>query len=237
MLLDKNHMVQYYILMAAVLFLNISVVEHAYAKTRISPTAFTDAAKEVLTTDAKKLIKSLFQLPVDPDDVDISNFTQARRVVKMGKYIHRGDHWGIDFSSRGQTDVAVNASLDGIVVGVQSGCPNGKRRRCGRGFGNFIKIQHPDGTTTMYAHLAEKCMSESKVGLKVKTGQKIGCIGNSGKSSGFHLCFRAMNADGKPMLPELLLGSALALVDRQKSAKVPQHLAAIKKVITDEGVR
>ncbi len=59
------------------------------------------------------------------------------------------------------------------------------------GYGNYIVIQHPNGTKTLYAHHSKLLV---KVGQKVKKGQQIGKIGSSGHSTGPHLHFEVRGA-------------------------------------------
>ncbi len=54
------------------------------------------------------------------------------------------------------------------------------------GWGNEIRIKHPSGLTTQYAHLSS--MSVRK-GQTVKKGQIIGRVGSTGRSTGAHLHF------------------------------------------------
>lgn len=178
-----------------------------------------------------------FALPVAPEDVKISSFSNPRRTVKIGNYIHQGAHLGIDFSAGGKKNVLVRASAAGEVIEVQTGCPNGARKRCGRGFGNHVRIKHADGIVTTYAHLATKCAAAVKVGEMVEAGHALGCIGNSGMSSGPHLCFRATDGGGKPISPEVLLGGALAGIERKADVTVPKHLGALKSVIAPQGAQ
>lgn len=59
------------------------------------------------------------------------------------------------------------------------------------GYGNFIKIQHPNGVVTVYAHLSEL---EVKEGQSVDQGTMIGRMGNTGKATGCHLHFEVRGA-------------------------------------------
>ena len=59
------------------------------------------------------------------------------------------------------------------------------------GYGKYIKIQHPNGTTTLYAHLTEVIAGE---GSYVNQGQTIGKMGSTGKSTGCHLHFEMSGA-------------------------------------------
>lgn len=53
-------------------------------------------------------------------------------------------------------------------------------------YGNCITIDHGDGTETFYAHLSSVNVS---TGDTVETGERIGTIGSTGKSTGTHLHF------------------------------------------------
>ncbi len=68
----------------------------------------------------------------------------------------------------------VVAPADGIVVKVA-------RERI---LGKTLTIKHGYGTKTIYGHLSKVLV---RVGQKVKRGQKIAKIGNTGRSTGPHL--------------------------------------------------
>jgi len=57
--------------------------------------------------------------------------------------------------------------------------------------GNHIVIEHPEGEYSFYAHLIPNSI-KVKVGEKIKQGQVIGLLGNSGNSSAPHLHFQLM---------------------------------------------
>lgn len=61
--------------------------------------------------------------------------------------------------------------------------------------GNLIKVMHPNGVETGYAHLS-RYASGVKVGDKVRRLQTIGYVGSTGRSTGPHLHFSAQR-DGK----------------------------------------
>ncbi|MBD3170566.1 MAG: peptidoglycan DD-metalloendopeptidase family protein [candidate division Zixibacteria bacterium] len=65
-------------------------------------------------------------------------------------------------------------------------------------FGYTIKIDHPSGYSTVYAHNQELRVHN---GDKVKKGQVIALSGNSGKSTGPHLHYE-VHKNGKPVDPE-----------------------------------
>ena len=52
--------------------------------------------------------------------------------------------------------------------------------------GNYVTIQHSDGTSTLYAHMSSRAVS---VGDYVSQGSVIGYVGTTGLSTGPHLHF------------------------------------------------
>src|SRR5690606_1205139 len=56
------------------------------------------------------------------------------------------------------------------------------------GYGNYIKVKHPDGAETAYAHIVDGGMLVG-VGQSVATGQQIAKVGTTGISTGCHLHF------------------------------------------------
>ena len=59
------------------------------------------------------------------------------------------------------------------------------------GYGDYVKIQHPNGTVTIYGHMSGTIVS---VGQAVAQGQTIGYSGNTGNSTGPHLHFEIRGA-------------------------------------------
>lgn len=108
-----------------------------------------------------------------------------------------GFHYGVDIGNRRGTPVAAAAS--GIVVKVVSGCAEG-RTSCGGRYGNYIVIEHPNGTRTFYAHLNK---TNVRTGQSVSQGENIGALGNTGRSTGPHLHFEVENANGSKMRPAI----------------------------------
>lgn len=91
-------------------------------------------------------------------------------------------HKGIDMAwnrHQGGKNVPVYAADDGVVYSTKD---NDKSKKS---WGNFVKIKHNDGTYTLYAHLRDGI--KVKKGQKVKQGDQIGNMGNTGKSGANHL--------------------------------------------------
>ncbi|WP_345396318.1 M23 family metallopeptidase [Nonomuraea salmonea] len=69
-----------------------------------------------------------------------------------------------------------NGDLGRTVVAAAAGKVVMSEYRTTDGFGNVIKIQHSDGTVTLYAHLNARSVAK---GASVKQGQKIGTVGKT----------------------------------------------------------
>jgi len=108
---------------------------------------------------------------------------------------HGSFHPGVDIGNARGTPVVAAAS--GVVVEVVRGCVEG-RKSCGGGYGNHIEIVHSNGDKTRYAHLNSTFVS---LGQTVSQGKQIGTLGNTGSSTGPHLHFEVMNANGSKMRP------------------------------------
>lgn len=101
-------------------------------------------------------------------------------------------HKGTDFAAPHGTPIYSTA--DGVIVhaGWQSG------------YGRLIKIQHQFGIETRYAHLSK---IRVKVGQKVSRGQRIGDMGNTGRSTGTHLHYE-VRVGGKAVNPMIYIKAA-----------------------------
>jgi murein DD-endopeptidase MepM/ murein hydrolase activator NlpD len=81
-------------------------------------------------------------------------------------------HYGTDFAAPHGTPIY--ASADGVVV--HAGWASG--------YGRLIKIRHEFGYETRFGHLSKIRVN---VGQKVSRGERIGDMGNTGRSTGTHL--------------------------------------------------
>lgn len=72
------------------------------------------------------------------------------------------------------------------------------------GYGRMVRIRHSQGFETLYAHLNS---INVKVGQKVSRGDKIGAMGNSGRSTGVHLHYE-VHLNGKPINPTQYIKAA-----------------------------
>lgn len=113
--------------------------------------------------------------------------TKGNKVTQKYK---SGVHNGIDLVGTGSTLDYIVAHSDGTVTAVRK--DYNKTDKTGSSYGNYVKIKHTNGYYTLYAHMKYGSVTV-KVGDKVKKGQVIGYMGNTGHSFGAHLHFEVRN--------------------------------------------
>ena len=105
-------------------------------------------------------------------------------------------HTGVDFSGSGIAGKPILAAKAGTVVtSTALKYSNGNYRS----YGEYIVINHHDGTMTLYAHGAPGSRLVS-AGQSVSQGQQIMSVGTTGNSSGYHLHFE-VRVNGTPVNP------------------------------------
>lgn len=122
--------------------------------------------------------------------------TKTNQVTqKYGKTPYDNNHLGVDVVGYYNALDYIIAHSDGVVTIVQDGYDNNTRSSGMATYGNMIELEHGDGYKTRYAHL-QKGLSLKK-GDKVKKGQVIGYMGNTGNSYGAHLHFEVWDKNGR----------------------------------------
>jgi murein DD-endopeptidase MepM/ murein hydrolase activator NlpD len=106
--------------------------------------------------------------PMPPEHAITSRFGLRKDPFRRKPAMHSG----IDF--RGPVGSPVYTTAPGVIV---------KAGRHG-GYGKLVEVRHENGVTTRYAHLS---MIAVRAGQKVKRGDMIGKLGNTGRSTGPHL--------------------------------------------------
>ena len=88
-------------------------------------------------------------------------------------------HRGVDMGLCHGEDRTIVAAFTGVVTKVRN---QGRRK----GYGKYVILDHGNGLTTLYAHLASWKVN---VGDTLQAGDTIGVGGNTGRSFGAHLHF------------------------------------------------
>ena len=94
-------------------------------------------------------------------------------------------HYGMDFSAPSGTEVYATGNAKVKFVGWK------------QGYGNSVVLDHGYGYETLYAHLYKQLVH---VGQKVKRGDIIALVGNTGQSVGPHLHYE-VHINGKAVDP------------------------------------
>ncbi len=180
-------------------------------------------AQKKAVTDSVPYPQTYFRNPLDIPIFLAGNFGECR----PGHF-----HSGVDIKTLGKEGQPVHAAADGYIsrIKMEKG-----------GFGHGLYITHPNGYTTLYAHLSDFTPALQKYVKKeqyekkrwdvdiqlspdqfpVKKGQQIAWSGNTGASTAPHLHFEIRNTKTEhPLNPELF---GLAIVDN--IAPVPSDLA------------
>jgi len=135
-------------------------------------------------------------LPGAKEKVIVTNPTNINSATKITEnsvsgsdfflYPTVGWNWGTAHGNNGNAvDIAnacgtpIYAAADGIAIVVKTSGYNS-------GYGSYVKIQHNNGTSTLYAHLSVVNIAN---GQYINQGQIIGKMGTTGRSTGCHLHF------------------------------------------------
>jgi murein DD-endopeptidase MepM/ murein hydrolase activator NlpD len=131
-----------------------------------------------LAVNKEKMLASI------PSIQPISNKNLERTASGWGYRIHpiykiRKFHQGIDFTA--STGTEIYATGDGVIENIESSK---------RGYGNSVVVNHGFGLKTLYAHMDK---FNVKKGQKIKRGEVIGFVGNTGLSTAPHLHYEVMH--------------------------------------------
>lgn len=147
-------------------------------------------------------------------------FKNARISSRFGRRLHPifkdyRNHHGIDYAAPMGTKVF--ASGDGTVT----------QAKWVGGYGYFVKIRHNSEYTTGYAHL-KSFAKGIRPGVRVKQGQVIAYVGNTGRSTGPHLHFEVVKNGRKvdPLKIKAATGENLKSAEMAKFKKVVAEIKA-----------
>lgn len=164
-----------------------------------------NSIKKTDTASSHRRKKHLFDWPV-------WEARMSRGFMPKTTRKRRRPHKGIDLAAK--RGLPVLSSTDGVVIYT------GKDFR---GFGKMIMIEtvgENAGYATLYAHLDKIVVYD---GQKVKQGEVIGALGNTGRSSGPHLHFEIRTADGVPIDPLPLLPAGKDLTNDVDDPSAPEE--------------
>lgn len=157
-------------------------------------------ARERLLAEVRE-IESQLQFILDPNSIPqagtpvfkwpiespvITQYFGYTKFALSGAY-NGNAHNGVDFGA--PVGTKIYAPLSGTVrqtgnTDVVPGCYS---------WGKWVLIDHPNGLSTMFAHLSQQAVSP---GQKVKTGDIVGYVGNTGYSTGPHLHYTLYVTEG-----------------------------------------
>lgn len=97
-------------------------------------------------------------------------------------------HSGIDIGVSEPIYAAKSGTISYVLKNVTVINAKESNAASGYGYGNYISIDHGDGTLTLYAHIKYGSIpDEIYSGATVEQGQQIGHTGSTGRSTGVHL--------------------------------------------------
>ena len=155
-----------------------------------------DEFVEYFNSDGKSATKALMKTPIN--GARLSSGFGMRKHPILG---YNKKHQGVDFAA--PTGTPIMAAGTGHIEFVGN---NG-------GAGKYIRIKHLNGYKTSYSHLS-KYASGIQKNIKVRQGQVIGYVGNTGLSTGPHLHYEVI-FNGKRINPmKMKLPSGKQLKDK-----------------------
>lgn len=170
--------------------------------------------------DGHSMRKAFIRSPVDFRRIS-SRFQRERWHPVLGK---KRPHRGVDYAAAVGTPI--KAAGDGKIM----------HRGWKGGYGRTIIIQHGGKYSTLYAHMSSYRRG-LRAGSRVKQGQVIGYVGNSGLATGPHLHyeFRVNGAHRNPLTVKLPKAEPIRKAYRedfqQKSSKMLAQLDVLRKTI------
>lgn len=142
-----------------------------------------DGRKKYYDDKGNAVRKALLKVPFKFDPRITSGFSHSRYHPILKR---RRPHLGVDYGAPHGTPVLAAGSGVVIFAGTDGG------------YGKVVRIRHPNGYVTGYAHL-------SRIGVRrgqtVQQGQTIGRVGSTGLATGPHLDYRVQEPGGRYINP------------------------------------
>jgi len=194
-----------------------------------------DADSEIDSTDTSEMSQEDADAELDADMADAGSAssdslkplildmttafvpTASRRIsAPYGIRTYRM-HRGVDMGLCHGEDRTIVAAFAGVVSKVRN---QGRRK----GYGKYVIIDHGNGLTTLYAHLASW---QVNVGDTLQAGDTIGVGGNTGRSFGAHLHFE-MKYHGTHIDPSSIFNFEEGTFQSALITLEPQQLLAVE---------
>ncbi len=152
-----------------------------------------DGDVDYFTPDGHSVRKALMSTPVDGARIS-SGFGMRRHPVLGYTKMHKGT----DFAAPRGTPIY--AAGDGTI----------ERMGPYSSYGNYVRIRHNSGLKTAYGHM-QKFAKGLSAGSRVKQGQVIGYIGQTGRATGPHLHYEVLlnNSQVNPRSVKMQQGDSL----------------------------
>jgi len=130
---------------------------------------FADGRTDYFDADGRPMKKGFLRMPIDFARIS-SRFSNARRHPVLG--LTRA-HRGVDYAA--STGTPIMSAGDGKVTfaGWKSG------------YGRTVIMQHANNVSTLYGHMSR--LGKFKNGSRVRQGEVIGFVGQTGLATGPHL--------------------------------------------------
>jgi len=152
---------------------------------------------ELLAKNNESLLTAIPAIqPVSSSDLKRMASGYGYRIDPFTK--KRTMHWGMDFSAK--TGTRIYATGDGRIARADARAV---------GFGNHVRIDHGFGYVSIYAHMDKIVVRR---GNKVKRGDLIGYVGNTGRSVAPHLHYEIVK-DGRKINPINFYSGSLSPIE------------------------
>ena len=129
-------------------------------------------------------------------------------------------HKGVDFAA--PLGTSIYAAGDGVISTI------GRNK----GYGKFIKIRHNGRLTTVYGHIS-RFAKKLKRGARVKQGQIIAFVGQTGRATGPHLHYE-IRVNGRHVNPLKFKLPSVKILKGQDMEKFKTHKSYIDSLLGSE---
>lgn len=180
-------------------------IDLAMRKMQVQSGSFEEVTKAAV--EKEKLLASIPTImPVSREKIRVTSLFGWRK--NPFNRNARSFHSGVDFAGRPGTPIY--STGDGVV----------ERSPGMQGYGVVVLVNHGYGYKTLYAHLSKAMV---KPGEKVKRGQVIGKLGNSGSTTGPHLHYEVIK-NGQKINPMNYITSSLSKSEYNEILKQAEEM-------------